>query len=553
VLDWSGLDPGKIERVAQLLLRKECGATSVDGAGGDLAQDLRLDGPDGLTIFEVKSFTGRLTGSQKRQIAGSLQRAVQVHAPGRWVLVIPLNPSPAELAWFDTLRARFPGLQLDWYGLDWLDGKIAGREDLLSYIEGAQHTLLRRAKQYGMEREALTSGDDLTHRMNDLLRLGDTITPYWKWRYGDTPWGPAQILTAQRPDAPGEDPVQLTPHFSFPTDDPDAQETAERLRRALRLGGEVAIPGCYVEQVEVTAASEATQRLLGETRRQVSELRFISVPNNTGLPMRGTLVLERSGGREGLSVPFTFTQNVGGTDGRTLTGTDPSGLLQGQLELERGELVHGRFRLTLAPLAGAYPHDVLPAVHFLAACEAGDILHFRRGPLTVSSFAADAGAPEGIPDLYRLVAALEVLQAHLGTLIPVPAEVKSEDFQDLMAMAGALSGGSARLRYTGLSLSVRPGGIRSLLESIPSEPGGIYGAPNSMYITLDGQRRDVPGLAFWAPNVVLLNRDELESVADDDTAEAVANFSSPEDTGVFMIRAVAEPGPEFRFIPGSRR
>jgi hypothetical protein len=238
-----------------------------------------------------------------------------------------------------------------------------------------------------------------------------------------------------------------------------------------------------------------------------------------------------------------------GLDGTTLTGTDPSGLLEGRLEMVRqGDQITGRFELTLQPLAGCYPHEVLPAVRVLAACHAGDSLHFRRGPLTVASSSANAAAPDGLPDLYRLVAALEVLQDHLGALVPVPVEVEAGDFQDLMAMALALSGRRARLRFTGFSMPVRPGQIRSLLESVPDGPGAVYGAPNNMDITLDGHQYRVPGLALWAPKVLLSNRVELEAVADDETAEMAAVFSSPDDTGIFLIRAVDDPGPNFRHV-----
>jgi len=113
VLHWADLNAADVERAAQLLVREVCGATSIDGAGGDDAQDLRHDGPDGLTIFEVKSFSKRLTAGQRRQIQGSLTRAVELHRPYRWVLVIPLNPSPAELNWFDGLRAKFLDVQLE--------------------------------------------------------------------------------------------------------------------------------------------------------------------------------------------------------------------------------------------------------------------------------------------------------------------------------------------------------------------------------------------------------------------------------------------------------
>lgn len=549
MLDWKDLDPGKVERAAQLLVREACGATSIDGAGGDLAQDLRHDGPDGLTIFEVKSFTKQLTSSQQRQIIASLTRAVQLHHPYRWVLVIPHNPSPAKATWFDGLRARFADVQLEWYGLDWLDGQIAGREHVISYIEGPQSSLLRRAQQYGMERAALTTGADLTQRMADLQRLGETITPYWKWNYGTTPWGDAQILTPQRPEAADEDPIQLTPRFSFPAADPDAQATADRLQQVLRLGGDVEIPGRFIEELQVTAASEATQRLLGEPTQQVSSLRLISIPDNTGLPMRGSLVLERHDGVEGPSLPFTFTERVGGSHGRTLTGNDPSGLLQGRLELEGSDTPAGQLQLNLEAVAGSYAHDALPAVRLLAACSAGDTLHFRVGSVTSLSFSADAAAADGVADVFRLVAALEVLQAHLNTLLPVPAEpLEASDARELMAMALALTGTPARLPFTGLSMPLRPGTVGSFLQSVPREPGVLYGAPNSVKVTLDGVRYDVPGLAFWAANVVLTNRTELEPLVDDDTAEAVASFSSPDDTNIFMIRAVDDLGPEYRQV-----
>jgi hypothetical protein len=398
-----------------------------------------------------------------------------------------------------------------------------------------------------MEREALTSGADLTHRMADLQRLGQTISPFWKWNFGNTPWGDAQILTAQRPEAADVDPIQLTPRFSFPADDPEAQASAGHLERVLRLGGDVEIPGRFVEELQVTAASEATQRLLGEPTQQVSSLRLISIPDNAGLPLQGSLVLERQEGKEGLSLPFTFTERVGGIDGRTLTGADPSGLLEGRLEIEGPDSPTGRLQLNLQPVAGRYPHDVLPAVRLLAACTAGDSLHFRIGPVTFLSFSADAAATEGVAELFRLVAALEVLQAHLGALVPVPAEpLEDEDARDLMAMALALTGTPARMPFTGLSMPLQPGTIRSFLASVPRGPGVLYGAPNSVKVTLGGKRYDVPGLAFWAANVVLRNRTELEALADADAVEAVATFSSPDDSNIFMIRAVDDLGPEYR-------
>ncbi|GHE06881.1 hypothetical protein [Klenkia taihuensis] len=553
MLDWAAYDPAKVERVAKILVREACGATGIDGSGGDLAQDLRHDGPDGLTIYEVKSFAKRLTSKQKRQIKASLARAVELHEPFSWVLVIPLDPTTAELDWFYKLKSEFSDVVLEWFGLDWLDGKVAGRESLISYVEGANYTLLRRALQAGAEREALATGNDYLARLNSLHDLGDTISPHWRLEVGDSPWGPATTLTAQREDAPTEDPVELTPRFRFPGEDPEAVEAHERLLRWFRLGGDVEIPGRFVEEVRVTAASEATQRLLGEPSRQVSQLRLISIPNNTGLPLRGTLVLERPGVTDTVSVPFAFTQRVGGHSGSTLTGTDDSGLLEGTLELvEEGEgTATGSLTLSLKPLASSYPHDALPGLRLVAFARSGDTLSLRRGPVPFMSCGAAGNAPEGIPELYQLVQALEVLQGHLGTLVPIPAELPTDqEARELLAMAAALSGTPGQLPYDGLSAPLTAGTIRAFLDSVPPGPGVIYAAPDSFTVTLDGHTYKVPGLALWSPSVDLTNRDELEALAAADNVEAVARFTCTEGKKVFMIRAADQLGPEYRPIVG---
>ncbi len=48
----------------------------------------------------------------------------------------------------------------------------------------------------------------------------------------------------------------------------------------------------------------------------------------------------------------------------------------------------------------------------------------------------------------------------------------------------------------------------------------LYGVPKGVKVTLDGRHYEVPGLAFWAPNVVLANRAELEALADDTGARS---------------------------------
>jgi hypothetical protein len=68
MIRWDGLDPAKIERSVKMLIRRLHPAVQgIDGTGGDGGRDIRWDGPDGLVIFEVKSYTARLSTGQKRK------------------------------------------------------------------------------------------------------------------------------------------------------------------------------------------------------------------------------------------------------------------------------------------------------------------------------------------------------------------------------------------------------------------------------------------------------------------------------------------------------
>ncbi len=168
------LDPATVERAIKVLIRRlQPTAQGIDGAGGDDGRDIRWDTPEGLVIFfEVKSYTARLTKSAKGKIQGSLTRAA-THGPVRWVLVIPLDPTPAEESWFDDLRAKFPEMALEWRGRDWLDGHFAEHADLRRYIEGSDYDLLQRARELDYEQAALANGvTDLVARVNAWSMAG---------------------------------------------------------------------------------------------------------------------------------------------------------------------------------------------------------------------------------------------------------------------------------------------------------------------------------------------------------------------------------------------
>jgi hypothetical protein len=61
--------------VSMLLVELYPTAKHVDGAGGDGGRDVQITDGEGLRIFQLKSFSGRMTSSRRRQVVRSLERA----------------------------------------------------------------------------------------------------------------------------------------------------------------------------------------------------------------------------------------------------------------------------------------------------------------------------------------------------------------------------------------------------------------------------------------------------------------------------------------------
>jgi hypothetical protein len=103
------------EELISQLLAAEMKAEAVDGSGGDEGVDcfVKLDG-NKLVVFQSKYFTTRLTPSHRKQIERSLETARKDSRLKQWVLCVPVNPTPGERRWFESLSKD--GLTMDWWG-----------------------------------------------------------------------------------------------------------------------------------------------------------------------------------------------------------------------------------------------------------------------------------------------------------------------------------------------------------------------------------------------------------------------------------------------------
>lgn len=123
------------DMVAVLLSHLHPNAERIDGSGGDGGRDVQIREAGRLDLFELKSFTGRISPrapNRRSQVERSLENAAKL-SPDSWTLVVPTNHNPSELAWFDRLRTLYP-FPLVWSGKDWLNKEMGKRPRIYKYF-----------------------------------------------------------------------------------------------------------------------------------------------------------------------------------------------------------------------------------------------------------------------------------------------------------------------------------------------------------------------------------------------------------------------------------
>jgi hypothetical protein len=140
---WSDYSADQVEQLmAALLTRMMPEAQRVDGSGGDGGVDVRVPAVGGLHIYEIKRFAERLKPGQRQQIQKSLQRAVRSQPRMvAWTLVVPLDPTPTELEWFESHLQGLSPVPITWMGRTAIETHLSAHGDLLrTFAPGSVET-----------------------------------------------------------------------------------------------------------------------------------------------------------------------------------------------------------------------------------------------------------------------------------------------------------------------------------------------------------------------------------------------------------------------------
>lgn len=519
-----------------LLRRSYPRLRSLDGAGGDGGRDAQLVTADGLTVFEIKSF-GRLTSSRRRQVERSLRAAV-ASAPtmNRWVLVIPMNMSPTrsgsrsgEEAWFDEKLPKIaPGVGLSWWGLDWLDGQIAGNTDIQRYIEGVDGQLLERAREFELERAALANGaTDLRDRIDGLRWRVDEVSPFWTLDFSVDGSGTTTTLRAKVPDAHILDPITITPTFRFRRNDPDDEELQRRFESTLSFGGSVVLPAGYVSHVQVDASPEA-RLLVPDGDPLASEFTIKSIRETLPRPLRCSFQVQDSHGQVRAGFPVFFRERTTGGRGAALYGDDAAGVAKFEVDIPRPSqpveqesvvrLDGARLQLNLPDSLVGYDIDsLIPVIRTLAAAVEGTRIrldmprlgYLDGGPLQTAAYPA-------LPPIAQVVEDLRRMQDLTGSVLRYPANIKNRDVADLRTAVRLLDGEDVDLDG-GLSVGIRPEVVGTLLKKLMTAAGEVVTGGFMASADLQLQVGDLTvaygPAAIWAPHAQIANLTELQEIA----------------------------------------
>ena len=180
---WMEFEPqGYEDMVAVLLSRLHPDSQRIDGKGGDGGRDVQIADQDGQLVhaFELKSFTGRMTTKRRKQVIRSLKRVAGLKPP-EWTLVVPIDPTPGEMNWFEKQRGNYD-FPLAWFGKTWLDEKMSAHSDIRQYFcEGASEEVVNLLLELNREEAKVIAVDDAVGRLQTLRQRLNEIDPYYRY------------------------------------------------------------------------------------------------------------------------------------------------------------------------------------------------------------------------------------------------------------------------------------------------------------------------------------------------------------------------------------
>jgi hypothetical protein len=443
--DW-GMEPGNYEdMVSCLLANMNPNSLRIEGAGGDGGRDVQFPGPDGLHIYELKSFTGRMTQGRRTQVKKSLKNAAK-HKPAAWNLVVPIDPTPDELKWFDRLKGDYT-FPLTWLGRTWLNAQLAERPYIWRFFrEDANAEVVAILRELSVERAALERGvPDVMDRAETLVRRANQLDPHYTFKI-ETDGQHSKVSIIPRYSGATEDrPITTQIQFRFDTNTPEGKAKFEEFKLANDFGLPIEIDAEFITGAEVDAPAGLGGAITP------SHISLGPGNNPNAQPIGVEFLAVDEAGEIAASLAVTMAPENVGKKGVILGGRDRSGLFYAQLKMGTEHFSDNtNLRLASGPFV---PHELLEAVRFFAALQAPNKMALRTisGMLSAEPVECPEQPPVD-PMFAEFVANLAMVQGATGLVRQVAGDFEPRDFANASAGAALTRGEEAEMAWTSLTM-----------------------------------------------------------------------------------------------------
>jgi hypothetical protein len=500
--------------VAVLLSTLHPSAERIDGSGGDDGRDVQIREGERVDLFELKSFTGRVSPDKgrRRQVERSLKTAASLR-PTSWTLVVPIDPSPAEEKWFNKLRRlewlegeeqRTIDFPIYWRGKTWLDRQMGLHPSIRRYfLEGGDNEAMRALREIGREQAALADGvPDAIDRLQTLRSRIDEIDPHYRADIHLVGNETRVDLVPRYRGAEDDRPIVLTGQFSLPATEL-GRRTAEQLQAALDFGEEVEIPGEFARDMHLDAPAGLGVDLADGT------LYLGPTLSANQAPLDARLSVLSPDGKRLASLPVRFSERRTGAAGGSLTGEDLTGCFRVKVRIDERRR-RGDFSFSFRIVADLLPGALLPVLRTAIHFQDPNLVH-----LVLTDTGADFGDPVALasspvvnPAMVTLIEDLEKIQAVTATPFPVPTELTADDVGQIRHAARLISGETVEVDTTKISTVLIP--AESLHDWLLNDTAEqVYSHHPNYSVKITGVEVPLGAASLHVPAVRVENRNKL--------------------------------------------
>ena len=504
-ISWDRLEPRVYERmIAVLINRLHPASLRIDGSGGDGGRDIQIPVDDRIEIYELKSHTGRVGKTQRQQIKRSLNRASTLK-PISWTLVIPIDPSPKEMAWFDGLAATYE-FPLHWHGLTWLDQHLARFRDIERYfLHSGADEYVEIMRELQRDQAEFASGvHQVVSRVESWVAKLKEVDPFWDFEIARSLDGRYTISPVPKYRGAERDrPISIQVTSAFPNT-PEGRQLRDALNAAIEYGRTAVIPQEYVKEVRIEGPE--VLKLQGAAGFAVSSQQ----PEKFRADI--SIAVVDPAGRTISSVPLTFRERTSGVKGSELTGGDATGSLTMRL---RGNVATRHFssHFDFSAADDVLPGQLLPVLKLIAAMAPPNTVELRSPDGKVFA-GAEASVSARVADaVVELYEALARVQQGTGVYFPIPRSLSQDDLREITRADRLLRGETVTGKWTESRVTMvvteAPAALAEWI--VLNEAVAAQYVINDYRVEIAGRTCTLPPVEVTMRSALLANQDELEA------------------------------------------